>query len=207
MDESPAADQPHTMATPEAQDLQGDADGGSAARVTQNTDGGQVETATTDFGEKNEDPQRTPLLLDTKKNFFASSNGLPSENALNPPATMETHNASQSMLSTSDLPADETTSVNENSMGGEESVLGGQERQIPGTVADQRNGGTSTQEESAVKKEREGGGGVGNEDGEWLDILGNGLLMKKVSHGVGSWSLKSPHTRQKNNSSVKETVG
>ena len=152
MDESLAADQPHSMATPEAQDLQGDADGGSAARVTQNADGGQVETATTEFGEESEYRPRSPLLLYTKKNFFVSSNGLPSENALNPPTRMETHNASQSILSTSDLPADETTSVNENTMGGEE---------------------------------EEGG----NEDGEWLDILGNGLLMKKVSHGIDSREL------------------
>lgn len=188
MDEGPAADQPHSMATSEAQDLQGEKDGGSAAKVAQNADGGQVETATIDFGEKGEDDAT----------FFVSSNGLPSENVLKPPITMEINDASQSMLSTSDLPADETMSLNENSTRGEESVLGGQERQIPGTTADQKkveNGGTSTQEESTVKKEGEGGGG--NEEGEWLDILGNGLLMKKVSYGVSSWSLKSPHTKQK----------
>ena len=185
MDEGPAADQPHSMATSEAQDLQGEKDGGSAAKVAQNADGRQVETATIDFGEKGEDDAT----------FFVSSNGLPSENVLKPP---EIYDASQSMLSTSDLPADETMSLNENSTRGEESVLGGQERQIPGTTADQKkveNGGTSTQEESTVKKEGEGGGG--NEEGEWLDILGNGLLMKKVSYGVSSWSLKSPHTKQK----------
>lgn len=186
MDEGPAADQPHNMATTEAQDLQGGEDGGSAAKVAQNADGRQVETATIDLGEKGEDDAT----------FFVSSNGIPSENVLKPPTTMEIYDASQSMLSTSDL-ADETTSLNENSTRGEESVLGGQERQISGTTADQRkveNGGMSTQEESAVKKEGEGGG---NEEGEWLDILGNGLLMKKVSYSVGIWSLKSPHTRQK----------
>ena len=189
MDEGPAADQPHSMATTEAQDLQGEEDGGSAAKVAQNADGRQVETATIDFGGKGEDDAT----------FFVSSNGLPSENILKPPTTMEIYNASQSMLSTSDLPADETTSLNENSTRGEESVLGGQDGQIPRMTADQsklENDGTSTQEESAVQKEGEGGAG-GNEDGESLDILGNGLLMKKVSYGVGSWSLKSPHTRQK----------
>ena len=187
MDEGPAADQPHNMATTEAQDLQGGEDGGSAAKVAQNADGRQVETATIDLGEKGEDDAT----------FFVSSNGIPSENVLKPPTTMEIYDASQSMLSTSDL-ADETTSLTENSTRGEESVLGGQERQTPGTTADQRkveNGGMSTQEESAVKKEGEGGGG--NEEGEWLDILGNGLLMKKVSYSVGIWSLKSTHTRQK----------
>ena len=173
-----AKDQPESKTTAESRELEGSGD------RAQNCNSTQADTVTKEFGKEEE-----PSEEDER-----SSNGLPSENAL---TNSDTPDVSTTMLSASELPADVTALVSENPKDEEESTLGDQNKQT--SVKDEddevtsKAGVVSDQEEPAAKgqgdKSKEGEG-KGTGKSEWLDILGNGLLMKKVRKYF--WPVSSP---------------
>lgn len=152
--------------------------GSSAAKLgdrAKTYNGAREDTVAAEFGKEEQ----------ASEGHERSSNGRTPEQAL---TNSETHDASITM-SAAELPTDVTTLVNENTKDEEESTLGDQNRQTVKNEGDEATltskGDTPSEPEEKPAEKRQGdrskeGGGKGTEKSEWLDILGNGLLMKKV---------------------------
>lgn len=177
---NPAKDQPESTTTAKTLRLKSrelGEGGSSAAKLgdrAQTYNGAREDTVTAEF-EKEQ----------TSEGHERSSNGQTPEQAL---TNSETHDASIT-VSAAELPTDVTTLVNENTKDEEESTLGAQNRQTVKNEGDEATrtskGDIPSEPEEKPAEKRPGdrskeGGGKGTEKSEWLDILGNGLLMKKV---------------------------
>ena len=178
----PAKDQPESTTTAKRLRLKSrelEEGGRSAAKLgdrAQTYNGTREDhTVTAEFGKEEQ----------ASEGHERSSNGRTPEQAL---TNSETHDASITM-SAAELPTDVTTLVNENTKDEEESTLGAQNRQTVKNEGDEATrtskGDIPTAPEEKPAEKRRGdrskeGGGKGTEKSEWLDILGNGLLMKKV---------------------------